>query len=154
MPIYSPTERGTGANGFTLVEMLVVVFLIGLASAAVVMALPASASSARSQGEHLAARIAAARDDAVLQARPIAVWFRPSGYGFERYSKGTWLPINDRTFENRRFDDGTRIASVDIDRIIFDATGLPSGSANIRLTNGGDDSLVAVAATGEVKVAQ
>ncbi len=154
MPTSIPTEHRPEANGFTLVEMLVVIFLLGLASAAVVLMLPGGDSTVRNDAERLAARIAAARDEAVMQARPVAVWTRASGYGFEQRFDGQWRTHPDATFKARNFDDGTRIAGAAQKRILFDATGLPSSPAEIDLVNGEGRSRVSVSASGEVAVAR
>lgn len=154
MPTSIPTDHKAKANGFTLVEMLVVIFLLGLASAAVVLMLPGSDSTVRNDAERLAARIAAARDEAVMQARPIAIWTRASGYGFEQRFEGQWRAHPDAAFKDRNFDSGTRILGAAQNRILFDATGLPSSPAKIELTNDEGRSLVSVSASGEVVVAR
>ena len=154
MPTFIPTEQRPAPNGFTLVEMLVVIFLLGLASAAVVLMLPGGDSTVRSDAERLAARIAAARDEAVMQARPVAVWTRASGYGFEQRFDGQWRAHPDTAFKDRNFDNGTRIMGAAQSRILFDATGLPSSPAKIELTNGEGRSLVSISASGEVAVAR
>ncbi len=153
MPISIRTDTSPAANGFTLVEMMVVIFLIGLAATAVVLTLPGGDSAARSEAERLAARIAAARDEAVMQSRPIAVWTRASGYGFEQRSSGSWRPHPAKPFGIRNFADGTRIAGAAQKRIVFDVTGLPSAPADILLASGDGRSRVILAASGEVKVA-
>ncbi|WP_181883542.1 GspH/FimT family pseudopilin [Sphingorhabdus pulchriflava] len=154
MPISIPTKHKPAPNGFTLVEMLVVIFLLGLASAAVVLMLPGGDSAARNDAERLAARIAAARDEAVLQARPVVFWTRASGYGFEQRFDGQWRAHPDPAFKPRNFENGTRILGASQNRILFDATGLPSSPAKIELTNGEGSSLVSVSASGEVAVAR
>ena len=143
-------------RGFTLVELMVVIFIIGLASLAVVMTARSPERGARDEAEHLAARIAAVRDHAILQSRTMAVWVRPSGYGFETRSDGTWRPLSQAPFATSDWRRGT---SVQIDgarqmRIAFDSTGLPSNAASIAIKRG--DALVTVnlAATGDVRVAR
>ena len=154
MPTSIPIEHRPEANGFTLVEMLVVIFLLGLVSAAVVLMLPGSDSTVRNDAERLAARIAAARDEAVMQARPVAVWTRASGYGFEQRFDGQWRAHPDAAFKARNLDNGTRIAGAAQKRIVFDATGLPSAPAQIDLVNGEGRSRISVTASGEVAVAR
>jgi len=64
-------------RGFTLVELMVVIFIIGIASAAVVMTVQSTDRGARDEAEQFAARVAALRDHAILQSRSMAVTVRP-----------------------------------------------------------------------------
>lgn len=143
-------------NGFTLVEMLVVVFLIGLASAAVVMSLPGDAAKVRDQADRLAARIAAARDTAVLETRPMGLWLRPSGYGFEQRKEGTWQAAPGKSFEQVNWQPGTQlsIGSEKQTRVIFDVTGLPSAPLEIILDQGEAKAKITISAAGDVAVAR
>src|SRR3546814_212063 len=75
-------------SGFTLVELMVVVAIIGFVSAAVVLAMPDPRGRVIDDADRFAARVAAARDEAVITARPMGVWVSPSGYGFLRREAG------------------------------------------------------------------
>ena len=99
-------------------------------------------------------RIAAARAEAVMPARPVAVWTRASGYGFEQRFDGQWRAHPDAAFKARNLDNGTRIAGAAQKRIAFDATGQPSSPAEIDLINGDGRSRISVSASGEVAVAR
>ena len=66
-------------QGFTLVELMVVIFIIGIASAAVVMTVRSPERGVRDEAERFAARVAALRDNAIVQSRSMAVTIRPSG---------------------------------------------------------------------------
>ena len=141
-------------RGFTLVELMVVIFIIGLASTAVVMTARSPDRGARDEAEQLAARIAALRDNAILQSRTMAVWVRPSGYGFETREAGAWTALAQTPFATSDWRRGTAVQMGGARqlRIAFDSTGLPSNAARIGIKRG--DALVTVdlAATGDVRV--
>ena len=64
-------------SGFTLVELLVVLVIIGLAAAAVVLAIPDPEGSLQTEAERFAARAKAARDLAIVESRPALLRIDP-----------------------------------------------------------------------------
>ena len=78
MPVVRPFR--SRQQGFTLVELMVVLVIIGLAAAAVVLAIPESGGSLRSEAERFAARAKMARDTAILESRPVAIEVSGTGY--------------------------------------------------------------------------
>jgi general secretion pathway protein H len=153
------SDSKSNPNGFTLIELLMVIFVIALASAAVLVSLPRSASKLRDDADRMAARIAAARDDAVLESRPIAFWVRPSGYGFEQRRGGQWQPAQGKSFVQVNWTNGTQMVSINGNgegqaRLIFDPTGLPSAPLNLKLSNADAALSITISAAGDVRVAK
>ncbi len=157
-------------NGFTLIELMVVLFIIGLVAGAVVLSLPGDSAALSEDADRFAARVAAARDEAVVSARPIAVWIAPSGYGFDARQDRQWVPLNARTLANRDWKPGTvaRIEGEAADvaappgtdaaaaaapsraRFWFDSTGLPNAPVEVVLSRGANSDRIIISATGEV----
>ncbi len=150
-----PARLLRGERGFTLVELMVVLFIIGLAAGAVVLNLPGDETAISDDSSKFAARLSAIRDEAILQSRGMAVWVAPSGYGFEQRVGGTWQPIGDRAMRAANWNPGTVAQTGEDDgqvRISFDSTGLPSGPMDVTLVRGDRKTVVRVDAAGEVSV--
>jgi general secretion pathway protein H len=113
------------AGGFTLVELLIVLTIVGLMSAAVVIAMPDPRGSLVSEAERFAARAYAAQESAVMGARPMAIRVTDAGYGFDRRERGEWRALNTRPFTDHAWSEGTSAAlgQQGIARIVFDTTG-------------------------------
>ena len=117
-----------GASGFTLVELMVVLVILGLASAAVILTLPERGGSLFAEAERFAARTKAARDNAILDARSASVAIGPGGYDVTRRSEAAHY---DWVAGTRPALTGGREG-----RIRFGATGL-ADPAHVVLQRGG-----------------
>ncbi|MBL0768925.1 GspH/FimT family pseudopilin [Sphingopyxis sp. DHUNG17] len=159
MPIFAETAERDGGRrrsrtgGFTLVELMVVLMILALAATAVVLTIPDEQQTVRSEADRLAARLAAARDIAVVEGRSVAVRFAPSGYGFERRIEGSWQPLPGRTFAQRNWPSDVAFAGDDgqpVARLIFDRVGTSPTPQALVLSGGGARETVRISATGEV----
>jgi general secretion pathway protein H len=156
MPTSIQNKCRASQAGFTLVELMVVMFLIGLAATAVVLTVSSASRGAGSQAEQFAARIGALRDRAVVESRPYAFWVRPSGYGFEAREGRQWRPLDKKPFATTdwRAPLKANVAGQRVLRIAFDANGLPSAPVDVMLTGGTVPLWVKLDAAGNVDVAR
>jgi general secretion pathway protein H len=147
----SPSPMGR-MNGFTLVELMVVLVIVGLVSAAVVLAMPDPRGALRGEALRFAARADAARERAMMDNKPVALVLREGGYGFESRSRGEWRALGERPFVAQDWSEGTR-ASIDggESRIVFDSTGFAE-PARLRLVRGKEEAQVEVTDGGRVRV--
>ncbi|HYI63746.1 MAG TPA: GspH/FimT family pseudopilin [Allosphingosinicella sp.] len=136
------------AEGFTLVELMVVIVIIGLAAAAVVLAMPEQGGSLRSEAVRFAARAKAARDTAILESRTVAVRIGPAGYAVARRARGEW-----RTDADYEWAEGTtpEIAGAGGGSLRFDPTGLAQPAAVV-LRRGERRAVIEIGGDGGVRV--
>jgi len=143
-------------NGFTLVELMVVIAVIGLLSGAVVLTVGAPGGGPGDAAARLAGRLAAARDQAILTGQPISAWVSPSGYGFDRFRDGHWEAMSDKPFDTANWAKGTDVgaaaASSGRARVRFDSLGLPDQPFEVRVARGGQAAVVRIDANGDVAV--
>ena len=146
-------ERSAG-HGFTLVELMVVVTIIALASAAAVLAMPDPRGRVLDEAMRFAARARSAHDAAIVGDRPVSLWVTTGGYGFDRRVAGRWLPLAEAPLRVASWNDGTRAVVPDEGgrtRVTFDSTGLVDRPADVRLTRAGAAAVVRIGADGSVR---
>lgn len=105
-------------RGLTLVELLVVLVILGLASGAALMNAPPARPPSRVAAEAFAAKFAAIGDLAVASGRPVRLMVDPAGYQFEVRSGGEWRASDDVRFDRTIFGEGLT-ATVEVDAAAF-----------------------------------
>lgn len=142
------------ARGFTLVELMVVLAVIGLGGAAVALTLPSQDDELEEQAAAFAARLAHARDEAILGMRTIEVEVTAGGYGFARRRFDGWQPLEGRDFARVAWGPGTQAQLPRRDArlaFVFDPTGA-SEPRSLVLLHEGRRARVAVDGGGEVTI--
>jgi general secretion pathway protein H len=151
MPISGRAAADRRSAGFTLVEMMMVLAVLALAATVVLLTIPTSSSQLRDEADRLATRVAALRDLAIVEGRPMAVVIRPSGYDFERRGSSDWEALPGRGFEPRDWPGAVRLQAAPPPRLVFDPVGMTGTAASVALTDGEAVARVLVTTTGEVK---
>lgn len=169
-------QRTAGREaGFTLVELLVVVFIIALMSTLVVLSLPDSATPLRTMTEKMALKLHQASRESILSGEAVALSMGPEGaVRFERYRDGAWREEDVHHLSLKQSEGVERIVLTvshegDVLRphaasprsvmdseepsftreVIFSPLG-EATPAEIRLQDGAEEAIIRVGAGGEV----
>jgi general secretion pathway protein H len=133
---------------------MLVIAILGIATAAVVLAMPASGGRVRTEAEAFAARAIAARDLAIVQSRDMSIWATPAGFGASRRQRGAWQPIGERPFEPGNWKSGTTAIAdaTGIQRAVFDTTGAVTTPVTFTLVRNTDRATVTISSDGVIRV--
>lgn len=109
-------------RGFTLIEMLVVVAIIGVLSVGVALSIaPDARREAATEAQRLAALLETAASEGQAGGRRLALSANAEGYSFWTASNSLqqardWRPLtDDEIFHARRLGGGLRIGRIDVD---------------------------------------
>ena len=94
-------------KGFTLIELLVVVVLLGVVTSFAVLSMGSSGIEREMQEEakRLHALIKLVREEAIIQAKEIAMEINKQEYLFLEYKDKKWIPLTSKIFHARSIKD-------------------------------------------------
>lgn len=88
-------RRPRACAGFTLLEVLVVLLIIGVVISFAALSIGRADNAVEEEAERLAALIRLGSEEAVLQGRELAIEFNTDGYRFLAFDGEQWLAIAD-----------------------------------------------------------
>jgi general secretion pathway protein H len=129
-------------HGFTLIEMLVVVVIIGILASTVVLGFVGSdrEQNLRTEAERLAALIEMARSEAVQRNEEWGVSINATGYQFLVFNphNHTWIEQKNGPFHARKTADMT--LSVKVDQLTMPGENANESAPNIIMFSSGEQT--------------
>jgi len=110
-------SRASRQAGFTMVEILAALAIMGMMASVVVMTLPGDDRAFRNEVKQLAARLEMAAEESIVTGRSLGFAISNDGYSFQQISNGAWAEIEQNRVFGRH--DWSGATFVDFDRSTF-----------------------------------
>lgn len=97
-------------NGFTLLELLVVIVLLGIMTSFSVLSMGTSSVEREMEAEakRLHALIKLVQEEAIIQAKEISMEINKKNYSFLEYKDKKWIPLKNKVFKPRLIKEPLR----------------------------------------------
>ena len=106
-------RQAAGQGGFTILELLVVLVIIGIVVSLATLSVGGNESRAlRDEAQRLGALLALATQEAILNAQELALEVEPRSYRFLVYDGEQWQPYEDWVFRPRELPQHMALSAV------------------------------------------
>ncbi|MFN9250237.1 MAG: GspH/FimT family pseudopilin [Brevundimonas sp.] len=146
----------TGRAGFTLVELMIVLAIVGLAATAVILTAPEARAPAVTAAERLVVRLANVRAEAILSGRPVALRLTVDGSAaLTSTQTADWTGLEGPGLGLEAWpDEVLPVLDGTAQRVTFDPPGLTDPQTLTLVDARGGRAVVVVEATGEARPPQ
>lgn len=146
--------RPERSAGFTLVELMVVLVIMGLMASVALLAVGRPQPSLAKVAEQFGARLVRAQEEAILTNRPVGVAVTATGYAFRTRTAQGWAPLQDGPFKPVAWGEGVAAVTGDFapgGQVNFEASGAAEPLV-VTLTREARRLRVSVDAAGNVRI--
>lgn len=98
------------SEGFTLIELVMSLFILGLVSGVILLTLPPSRSQTTIEAKRLAATLSAAANHSILSGETVGAALHDTGYSYYRLVRGQWSPLDEPPLSIWTLDAGSDLA--------------------------------------------
>ena len=144
-------------RGATIVEVLMVVFIIGLTAGIVTLSIPQRPTAEQASAQAFATVLRQAQDQAILSGQPVGLRLSDSGYALVQWRQERWLPAGRAEVFPRRMDITPILEAPEMPEgwpdLVFDPTGIVP-PAEFQLRGRGVRIDIALNESGEVSLVE
>lgn len=128
-----PRRHPHSESGISLIEVMVVVFIVGLAASLVALTLPDRASAEEKAAQVFAQTLQTAQDQAIMSGEPIGVSITDNGYTLQAWRRGQWRAVRGGDTFARGIDIQRRVERNETEiedwpSLVLDPTGVTDGA--------------------------